>query len=111
MILKLFLLLAFCPAITLAAKNNSSNNSKNNDDSNKSSSSNKKALIYPEGYNVNLPPEGNRTVWISHVVRDIADVNDKDFSITFILETMIGWNDDRIKVNEKLWKGLPENSP
>ncbi len=74
----------------------------------KAAKNNTAALTIPKGYNMNNPPEGNLTIWVSHVVRDIADVNDKDFSITFILETMMGWNDDRIQINPNLFKDAPE---
>ncbi len=70
---------------------------------------NSSTIGYADNYNSNLSPNGKTTVWVSHNVRDISEVNDKDFSITLIVETMIGWNDNRIGINPEIFDSLSSN--
>ncbi len=65
-------------------------------------------MIYPfvlsQDYSNKVSPPGKTLVRVGHVIRDISEVSDSDYSITLILEFMMAWNDTRITVNQTIFK-------
>ncbi len=63
-------------------------------------------LVFPLDYNKNTAPPGKSLIRVGFEIKDISEVHDNDFAITFILLTMMNWNDSRLRVNEEVFHQL-----
>ncbi len=64
------------------------------------------ALLFPKDYNKYVAPAGKTTIRVGFEIEDISQVNDNDFAITFIMLTMMNWNDSRLQINDEAFSQL-----
>ncbi len=63
-------------------------------------------LVFPDGYNRNVPPAGKTLIRVAFEIEDISEISDNDISVTFKLVTTMNWNDSRLGVDERVFQQL-----